>query len=126
MPSILLLDDNADMRTMLSQVLEFGGHQVLAARNGTEGIALLSGADYPPHLIICDLFMPGMDGTAFLEHVRSHPAWSHIPFVMMSAVNSDEERQNVLENGADGFLTKPFSLDDFNAILNNWQFPADT
>jgi|FLYN01.1.fsa_nt_gi CheY-like chemotaxis protein len=120
MPSILLLEDNADMLTMLSQVLEWGGHQVLAARNGAEGLALLSEAQYAPSLIVCDLLMPNMDGATFLEHVRSNPDWSNIPFVMMSARSTEEEQKNVLSLGADGFLTKPFSLDDLSVLLDEW------
>jgi CheY-like chemotaxis protein len=126
MPSILLLEDNADMLTLLSQVLEWGGHQVIAGRNGTEGLALLSQAESAPGLIICDMLMPGMDGTAFLEHLRSNPAWSHIPFVMMSARASEEERESAMSLGANGFLTKPFSLDDFNGLLNHWGFAIDS
>jgi CheY-like chemotaxis protein len=126
MPSILLLEDNADMLTMLSQVVEWGGHEVIAGRNGTEGMALLSQSAFHPGLIICDMLMPGMDGPTFLEHVRANPAWSEIPFVMMSARASDEERANLEALGANGFLTKPFSLDDFNELLTRWGFPADT
>jgi len=126
MPNILLLEDNADMLTMLSQVLEFGGYHVLTGRNGKEGIEWLSQADFLPQMIISDLYMPGMDGTALLEQVRRHPDWSRIPFVMMSASNSETERQAILDSGAHGFLTKPFSLDDFNAILDSWGLAADT
>lgn len=126
MPSILLLEDNADMLTMLSQVLEWGGHQVIAGRNGMEGLALLSEAESAPGLIICDMLMPGMDGTTFLEHVRGSAAWSDIPFVMMSARASEEEHDNLMALGANGFLTKPFSLDDFNALLDHWGFAVDT
>jgi CheY-like chemotaxis protein len=126
MPSILLLEDNADMLTLLSQVLEWGGHQVIAGRNGTEGLALLSEIEAAPGLIICDMLMPGMDGTVFLEHIRSNPEWSNIPFVMMSARASEEDRSSLMSLGADGFLTKPFSLDEFNALLDHWGFDEDT
>jgi CheY-like chemotaxis protein len=126
MPSILLLEDNADMLSMLSQVLEWNGHEVMAGRNGNEGMSLLSQATCTPGLIICDMQMPGMDGTEFLKHVRGNPAWSNIPFVMMSARSSSDERQSALSMGANGFLTKPFSIDDFNALLSEWGFTADT
>ncbi len=126
MPSILLLEDNADMLTMLSQVLEWNGHEVMAGRNGHEGLSLLSQVAHMPGLIICDLLMPGMDGTTFLACVRANPDWANIPFVMMSAHSADEERKNALALGADGFLVKPFSIDDFNGLLAEWGFPADT
>jgi CheY-like chemotaxis protein len=126
MPNILLLEDNADMLTMISQVLEWAGHQVITGRNGMEGMTLLSETDEPLHLIICDLFMPGMDGAAFLKHVRNNANWSRIPFILMSANDSDEDRQEAYERGADGFLAKPFGLDDLNSLLESWNLPTDS
>lgn len=126
MPTILLLEDNADMLTMISQVLEWAGHQVITGRNGMEGLTQLSQSNEPPHLIICDIFMPGMDGVTFLKHVRNSAHWSRIPFILMSANDSDEDRQEAYEHGADGFLAKPFGLDDLNSLLESWNLPTDS
>jgi CheY-like chemotaxis protein len=70
--------------------------------------------------------MPGMDGTTFLERIRSNPAWSQIPFILMSANDSDEERQDAYDRGADGFLAKPFSLDDLSDLLEGWNLSTDS
>ncbi len=109
------------MLTMLSQVLEWGGYTVWGGRSGQEGIAQLAQAPQLPDIIISDLLMPGMDGIAFLRQLRDNPGWADIPFVMMSAHSSNTERHNAIQNGADDFLVKPFSLETFQAVLNRWQ-----
>lgn len=121
MTTILLLEDNANMLAMLSQVLEWGGYSVIGGRSGHDGLALLTELSSPPDIIISDLIMPNMDGIAFLRHVRQNPNWANIPFVMMSAHSSNTERQNALRHGANDFLVKPFNLEAFQAVLDRWQ-----
>lgn len=72
-------------------------------------------------VIISDLSMPVMDGFDLLAHVRNTPEWAQIPFVIMSAHSSPDDRRNALEQGADEFLVKPFSLEDFQRVLQRWQ-----
>jgi CheY-like chemotaxis protein len=119
MTRILLLDDNAEMVTMLRLVLEQRGHEVVWGRHGEDGIRMLQQSAHTPDLIISNLLMPTMDGMTFLDKVRSNPAWSNIPFVMMSAVSSDERKRATFEHGADAFLAKPFRFEDLNKTLNN-------
>ncbi len=121
MTHILLLEDNADMLTMMSQVLEWGGYTVTAGRSGKEGVQLLADASHPPDLVVCDLLMPDMDGLAFLDYVRNHIHWSEIPVVMMSAHSSPQDRQGAIAHGANDFLVKPFNLEDFQKILAKWE-----
>ena len=121
MTRILLVEDNADMLTMLAQVLEWGGHEVVAARNGMEGLQYLESEDSLPAVIISDLSMPELDGFGVLREVRNSPTWAEIPFIIMSAHSSPDDRRAALEQGADDFLTKPFNLDDFQKVLQRWQ-----
>lgn len=123
MTTILLLEDNVDMLAMLTQVLEWGGFQVVGGRSGQEGVDIMNRMHRLPDLIISDISMPGMDGLVFLQYVRSHDVWENIPFVVMSARASAEERRQAQEHGADDFLVKPFALDDFQKILDKWQHP---
>ena len=123
MTRILLLEDNADMLTMLAQVLEWGGHEVIMGRDGLEGIEILENSDLPPTVIISDLSMPDMDGIEFLQHLRSTPEWADMPYVIMSAHSSPEDRRRALSAGADDFLVKPFNLDDFQKVLQRWEIP---
>ncbi len=120
MTRVLLLEDNPDMLTMLAQVLEWGGYEVAAGRDGNEGIAILQEADPLPAIIISDLSMPDMDGFGLLYHVRNTPEWANIPFVIMSAHSSPDDRRNALAQGADEFLVKPFNLEDFQRVLKRW------
>ncbi|MEO8609709.1 MAG: response regulator [Chloroflexota bacterium] len=119
MTRILLLDDNAEMVTMLRLVLEQRGHEVVWGRHGEDGMRMLQQSSRKPDLIISNLLMPTMDGMAFLDKVRGNPEWSSIPFVMMSQVSSDERKRATFEHGADAFLAKPFRFEDLNKTLNN-------
>lgn len=119
MTRILLLDDNTEMVTMLRLVLEQRGYEVIWGRHGEEGLKLLNQAKRNPDLIISNMLMPTMDGMAFLDHVRSNPDWASIPFVMMSAVTSEDRKRSTFEHGADAFLAKPFRYEDLNKTLNN-------
>lgn len=121
MMSILLLEDNPDMLMMLRQVLEWGGYQVITGRDGTDGITALKQGESLPNIIISDLSMPEMDGFDVLRYVRSTPEWANIPFVIMSAHSSPDDRRNALNRGADEFLIKPFSLEDFQRVLQRWE-----
>lgn len=121
MTTILLVEDNPDMLAMLTQVLEWDDdHKVIPGRSGLEGLDILNTVENLPDLIISDISMPEMDGLTFLDHVRGNPNWSNIPFVVMSARASSEERRSAQEKGADEFLVKPFALEDFQRILNKW------
>lgn len=124
MALILLVEDNTDMLMMLSQVLEWGGYQVIAARGGNEALDQLNRVNPLPDLIISDLSMPDLDGFALLETVRQSASWKKIPFIIMSAHSSLEERRRALMRGADDFLVKPFNLEDFQKILARWNPPS--
>lgn len=121
MTTVLLLEDNPDMLNMLAQVLEWGSYQVLCGRDGNEGIVLLRTANPLPDVIISDLSMPDLDGYGLLRYVRSTPEWAHIPFVIMSAHSSPDDRRSALQQGADEFLIKPFNLEDFQRVLQRWE-----
>lgn len=120
MALILLVEDNPDMLMMLTQVLKWGGYEVITGRSGYEGLDQLERGDQLPDLIISDLSMPDMNGLEFLDAVRQNPTLSHIPFVIMSAHSASDEANEALAHGADDFLVKPFNLDDFQKILNRW------
>jgi CheY-like chemotaxis protein len=121
MTRILLLEDNTDMLAMLTQVLEWGGHDVIMGRDGRDGMEILEGNGLPPTIILSDLSMPDMDGLEFLYYVRSTPEYANMPYVIMSAHSSPEDRQNAMSAGADDFLVKPFNLDDFQKVLQRWE-----
>jgi CheY-like chemotaxis protein len=118
MSRILVLDDNPDIIALLKAILEQWGFEVLWGRNGEEGLDLLTSSQQPD-AIISNMRMPQMDGMAFLETVRVHSEWDSIPFVMMSALNSEEYTRTAAEHGANAYLAKPFRVAELNSIFNN-------
>ncbi|TVP99240.1 MAG: response regulator, partial [Balneolaceae bacterium] len=104
---ILIVEDNADVRTFIREQLQ-DEYKVLEAGNGLEGIAASQGTI--PDLIITDLMMPEMDGYEFSEKIRSDEKTSHIPIIMLTAKAGLDPKIEGLEAGIDAFLNKPFHV----------------
>lgn len=107
MPTILLVDDEPDIRETMRFPLEREGFTVLEAGDGREAVKVLEaqGVD----LMLLDLMMPHVDGTAVLESVRAHPRTRQLPVIVLTARDAVEDRIRGLELGADDYLPKPFS-----------------
>lgn len=112
--TILLIDDEANMRDMLSVSLRKEGYDVVTAANGQEGLELA--ASTPFDFVLCDLKMPVMDGLQFLEAVQSRETSSTI--IMMSAFATVDTAVKAMKNGAYDFITKPFKMDEILCILH--------
>ncbi|HTU58435.1 MAG TPA: ATP-binding protein, partial [Polyangiales bacterium] len=103
---ILVVDDNADMRSYITGLL--GRYwQVETATDGEAALALIK--QNVPSLILSDVMMPGMDGFTFLRRLRASPATRSIPLILLSARAGEEAVVEGLETGADDYLVKPFS-----------------
>ena len=105
-PTVLVVEDNPDMRRYVRASLEGRGFSVLEAANGQEG--LQRARRVLPDLIISDVMMPLMDGNALLEAIRGDAATRQIPFILLTAKADDHLRLAGIEGGADDFLSKPF------------------
>lgn len=105
-PVLLVIDDNQDIRVMVNELMK-DNYNVLTASNGKEGLRIA--AKYIPDLIICDVMMPGIDGMETCNRLKSDAITSHIPVLMLTACSLDEQRVQGFDNGADGYLAKPFS-----------------
>lgn len=105
-PLLLVIDDNADIRKMIKELLS-EEYRIIEAPNGKEGIRLAS--KYVPDLIICDVMMPVMDGLECCRRIKEEITTSHIPVLMLTACSMDEQRIQGYESGADGYLSKPFN-----------------
>jgi signal transduction histidine kinase/CheY-like chemotaxis protein len=114
-PTILLADDNADMREYVSALLR-GRFQLVEAANGTAALARAEKA--PPDLVLTDIMMPEMDGFALLRALRENPATRAIPVIMLSARAGEEARIDGAYAGADDYLTKPFSARELLARVD--------
>lgn len=105
-PIVLVIDDNSDIRSMVGQLLN-NEYNIITASNGKEGVRMA--ARYVPDLVICDVMMPVMDGMECCRRIKSEVTTSHIPVLMLTACTMDEQRIEGYDNGADGYLSKPFS-----------------
>ncbi|MFO7614690.1 MAG: two-component regulator propeller domain-containing protein [Bacteroidales bacterium] len=113
---ILIVEDNADVRTYIRELLETD-YQVVEAVQGEEGISLAR-RDVPD-LIITDVMMPKMDGYQFCKEIRADEKTSHIPVIMLTAKAGLDDKIEGLETGVDDFLTKPFSAKELKARVKN-------
>lgn len=109
---VLLVEDDADVRFMLSMILEAEGYQVATAADGREALDQLRTRSRPS-LILLDLMMPVMDGWRFRAEQQQDPALASIPVVVISA--ADGVPQKAASIGAAGYLRKPI---DFDALLD--------
>lgn len=106
MATVLLVEDNDDVREMMALALQLGGHEVWPARHGKEALALLH-ERHRPSLILTDLMMPVMNGWELKEALRDDPEFADVPVVAVSAVSAEHLRHL---DGMD-FLPKPIDLD---------------
>lgn len=115
-PMFLIIDDNRDIRMLLSELLN-ADYNILTASNGKEGIRMA--ARYVPDLIICDVMMPVMDGMECCRRIKDEISTSHIPVLMLTACTMDEQRVQGYDSGADGYLSKPFNTAVLKAKCSN-------
>jgi CheY-like chemotaxis protein len=108
--TVLLIDDNDDVRGMLAANLSAAGFRVLEASNGASGIPMAK-AHLPPASII-DIGLPGMDGYEIAARLRKDPATSHIRLIALTGYGQEADRQRALEAGFDRHMVKPAQLDE--------------
>lgn len=108
---ILVVDDDAQMRTVMRTVLEGAGHIVAEAADGAEAIVAASD-DPTPDLILLDILMPNRDGWECLNDLKSHTRLRQIPVVLVTARGDTEDQFRGMADGADGYIVKPVEPDD--------------
>lgn len=110
--NVLIVDDSATMRMLIRKVLTISGfaiHSFFEGSNGRDALNILEAnrAD----VILCDLYMPEMDGAAFLQTLRTHKLWRTIPVVLITSESRQEVVGPLLEGGVQGYIKKPFHLE---------------
>ena len=116
---ILLIEDNAFMMDIATMLLEELGYQnIITAYTGKDAIQLID-QDHNIDIIICDWNLPDIDGFEILTKIRSSDRYQSIPFVMATAYGDKAHMQDALAAGTQYFLTKPFGLEELEAIFND-------
>ena len=116
MSTVLIVDDNADIRAYLRTILQ-DKYQVNEAADGQQGLAIAN--EIVPDLIVSDVMMPVMNGLEFCQRVKSGTATSHIPVILLTARALSQHQIEGYESGADAYITKPFSADVLLARIGN-------
>jgi signal transduction histidine kinase/DNA-binding response OmpR family regulator len=113
---ILVIDDNADIRETLREVLELCGHQVTVAEDGRRGIAQLR--DFQPEVALIDIGLPGMDGYTVAQRLREMEMAQRLRLIAMTGYGQAEDRQRALESGFDAHLVKPVDPETLTQLLH--------
>ena len=104
--TILVVEDDKPVRTLITTTLKANGYRFIEALTGEE--AILQATSHNPDVILLDLGLPDMDGVEIIRKVRS---WSNVPIIVISARSEDSDKIGALDSGADDYLTKPFSVE---------------
>ena len=111
-PLILIVEDDAPIRNLISVTLETHEYRHITA--GNAGTAIMEATSHNPDIMLLDLGLPDMDGVEVIRKIRS---WSNMPIIVISARSDDADKIEALDAGADDYLTKPFSVDELLARL---------
>jgi len=115
-PNLLLVDDNINHLTILKEALEENGYNIQVALDGKKAIELAT--IKPPHLIILDVMMPGMDGMETCRQLKQHADLRYIPVIFLTAKNDSEGLTQFYHSSAADYLTKPFDIDELQHCVN--------
>lgn len=109
---VVIVEDEYNISSFVSAVLQANGFDTMVARNGAEAIILIT--SHCPDLVLLDLGMPDMDGQGIIENVRG---WSNVPIIVVSARTRERDKVMALESGADDYITKPFGTSELLARI---------
>jgi DNA-binding response OmpR family regulator len=114
--TILVIEDQPDMRENLATILEMEQFIVLVAENGRQGLELAR--DEKPDLILCDVMMPEMDGHDVLKSLRQDRSIGNTPFVFLTAKGEKQDLREGMNLGADDYLAKPVAAEELLSTIN--------
>ena len=116
LPMLLVVEDNDDIRQYIADTFA-EDFQVLEASNGEEGVQMAQ--EHGPDIIVSDIMMPKMNGIELTRRLKSDIRTSHIPIILLTAKNTDEDKEEGYDSGADSYLTKPFTAKLLSSRVRN-------
>jgi two-component system, cell cycle response regulator DivK len=118
MQKVLIVEDHADMRELLTWQIELMGFLPIAAKHGKEGVE--KAIAERPHLILMDIMMPGMDGWEAARALRANPATRDIPILAATALFRDSDLKSCLDAGCNGYIVKPFTFQELQGKVREF------
>ena len=112
--SIVIVEDDQSIRTMLEYYFKSMGHQVRACESGEELFSQPVRGD----IALLDVMLPGMDGLEIVRRLRQEPATAKLPIIMLTARQTEMDKVTALDSGADDYITKPFGVMELQARIN--------
>ena len=109
---ILVVEDDAPVRNLITTTLKAHDYKFITAQNGNN--AIMEASSHNPDIVLLDLGLPDIDGVEVIERIRT---WSDMPIIVISARSEDKDKIDALDAGADDYLTKPFSVEELLARL---------
>jgi len=116
--TILIVDDSASMRQLVTFALKDAGYDVIAAVDGKDALGKLNGTKVD--MVVTDLNMPNMDGITLIKQLRSSPAGKFTPVVMLTTESQESRKQEGKTAGASGWLVKPFTPDKLIEVIKKF------
>jgi DNA-binding response OmpR family regulator len=117
-PYILLVDDNDDLSDNLKLILEMEGFKVRAVSGGAAALQTMK--EELPDLILADVVMPGTNGYELFRQIKTNGVWAAVPFVFLSALTTVQDIDRGLRLGANGYITKPFTIGELLATIHRY------
>lgn len=114
--TIMVVDDDDDLRTMVGELLRRAGYLVVSAASGPEAYSLA--LKTAPDLIMMDIGMPGMDGFTTLWEMRKHEELANVPVIILTAYESYDLRGEAASSGCQAYMTKPFEPIELKQVVN--------
>ncbi len=111
-PFVLVVEDDASVRNLMTVTLKSNDYRFITAQNGA--VAIMEASSHNPDIVLLDLGLPDMDGVEVIKKIRT---WSNMPIIVISARSEDGDKIEALDAGADDYLTKPFSVEELLARL---------
>jgi CheY-like chemotaxis protein len=112
---ILVVEDNATNRDLISYLLRAFGHEVACESDGGSGLASALAGNYD--LVLADVLMPNMDGFEFARRLKSDPRLAHTPLIAVTALAMSGDKEKILRAGFDGYISKPIDPQQFSGQI---------
>ncbi|MBV9385418.1 MAG: response regulator [Chroococcidiopsidaceae cyanobacterium CP_BM_ER_R8_30] len=119
-PLVLTVDDNEDNLALLNQVLIIIGCSFVSSKDGHS--AILVAQKYQPDLILLDIMLPDLDGMEVVRQLKQDPKTRQIPIVAVTAMARTEDHDRILAVGCDGYIKKPYMIDELEATIRRFLF----
>lgn len=115
---ILIVEDNANNRSLLGDILIFHGYEVLMATDGQEGVDLAR--EVRPDLVLMDIQMPGMDGMTAGRILKDDPVTSGLKIIALTSFAMRGDQEKFMAAGFDGYLSKPINTRELPGLVKQW------